>query len=196
MSKSIICVETNKTYGSINDAARELGITPCNITNMLKGRQKTARGFTFQYAETETRDDHIIAVQKPAIVKGKGKRTNGNTKPVFCISDGNFFTSCTDAAEEYDASQSNVSCVCNGDRHTANGKRFCYVKDLPMHLEEISKAIQKANLCDELLAREANRKRLKAIMADIEGDIARLSDELSQKYRELESVKEALMDID
>lgn len=43
--------ELIRIYESINEAARLTNITSCNISNVLKGRQKTSGGFVWKYAE-------------------------------------------------------------------------------------------------------------------------------------------------
>jgi len=52
--KSIICVETNKVYGSVAEASRDLGNTgTSNICKVLKGKSKSVKGFTFKYYDTQ-----------------------------------------------------------------------------------------------------------------------------------------------
>ena len=48
-SKPIRCVETNKEYRSIKEAAEDIGANRSGITNILTGRRKTCRGLTFVY---------------------------------------------------------------------------------------------------------------------------------------------------
>lgn len=43
--KSILCVETNTIFYSIDAAAGNFGISACSIGNCLNGRQKTAGGY-------------------------------------------------------------------------------------------------------------------------------------------------------
>ena len=51
-SKSIpiYCLETNKIYKSAKECAKELNLSRGNIVNVLKGRQKQAKGYTFRYS--------------------------------------------------------------------------------------------------------------------------------------------------
>lgn len=44
---SIKCNETGKVYNSIMDASRELDINPGHLLNVLNGKGKSAKGFTF-----------------------------------------------------------------------------------------------------------------------------------------------------
>ena len=48
-SKSIICVETGKIYKSLNEASEDIGASRTGITNMLHGRAKTCKGYTFAF---------------------------------------------------------------------------------------------------------------------------------------------------
>lgn len=40
-----------KTYASIKDAAKQLGVYPSNICKVLQGKHKTCKGLTFRYCE-------------------------------------------------------------------------------------------------------------------------------------------------
>lgn len=50
-SKSIICNETGKVYKSLKEASEFLGVHQTGITNVLHGRAKTCRGYTFSFYE-------------------------------------------------------------------------------------------------------------------------------------------------
>lgn len=47
--KSVLCIENGKIYLSIREAARMLNISLNSITHFLRGKLKTAQGFTFKY---------------------------------------------------------------------------------------------------------------------------------------------------
>jgi hypothetical protein len=47
----IYCIELNKEFESQTFAAKELNIRQGDISNVLNGRQKTVKGYTFIYAE-------------------------------------------------------------------------------------------------------------------------------------------------
>lgn len=48
-AKAIRCIETQKVYETIREAAKDVGISRQNIQNALKGRQKTAGGYHWEY---------------------------------------------------------------------------------------------------------------------------------------------------
>jgi hypothetical protein len=49
-SKPIKCIENNKMYSCAVDAAKELKINPCHISEVCKGKRKTVGGYKFNYA--------------------------------------------------------------------------------------------------------------------------------------------------
>ena len=53
ISKPVYCEELDKTFKSQTEAAKELGINRCNISNVCKGRLKTTGGYHFRYKEVE-----------------------------------------------------------------------------------------------------------------------------------------------
>lgn len=48
-AKSIICVEKNKIYTTVKEAAKENNTSRQNISNVLNGRQETAGGYHWEY---------------------------------------------------------------------------------------------------------------------------------------------------
>ena len=165
--KAIKCIETGKTYISIAEAAREIGCGGCNIHNVLKGRQKSAKGCHFEYlSEEEAREllnsiePKEITIQRKAIIRGKGKSYNANTNAVLCITTGDVFTSCTDAAMNANATVGHMSHACNHNGSTVKGKSYCYVKDINEHLDEVAESIRKANMYDEFMTKDEKRKEL------------------------------------
>ena len=50
LRKSVLCVELNRTFDSITEAARVLGLSTGNLHSALTGRYKTAGGYHWQYA--------------------------------------------------------------------------------------------------------------------------------------------------
>lgn len=167
--RAIKCIETGKTYISIAEAARKMNLNQRTIVGMLKGRQKAAKGYHFEYlTEEETREliyampTKEVIIQRKAIIRGKGKSCNGNTNAVLCISTGDVFTSCTDAANHADVTQGHMSNVCRGNGHSVKGKSYCYVKDINEHLDEVATSIRKANMYDEFMTKDEKRKELVA----------------------------------
>ncbi len=53
ISKSIYCVELDKVYESLTQAAVELGLNTGNISRCCQGKAKTTGGYHFRYKEVE-----------------------------------------------------------------------------------------------------------------------------------------------
>lgn len=51
-SRKVLCVELNRVFDTVRDAAKFVGIkSPCNISECCRGKQKTAGGYHWQYAD-------------------------------------------------------------------------------------------------------------------------------------------------
>lgn len=197
-AKAVRCIETGVIYKSASEAAKEIGTHGTSITRVCLGKNKTAKGKHFCFAESENTPvtGNEITVSRPAIIKGKGKRSNGNTNAVMCITTGEVFTSCTDAAEHGNVTIGQMSHTCRTKGSLARGKQYCYIKDIDMHLDEISDAISKKNAYQILLAKENERKRIKNMIADYKGDIKRLESELAETYAKLNKAEQELINMD
>ena len=51
IKKSIYCIELNKTYASITEAANEFNLNKGNLCTCLKGKQKTFAGYHWRYID-------------------------------------------------------------------------------------------------------------------------------------------------
>jgi succinyl-CoA synthetase alpha subunit len=52
-TKSVICVNNRKVYGSISEAAEKLNLKQGDISNVLIGNQNTTKGYKFIYEKKE-----------------------------------------------------------------------------------------------------------------------------------------------
>ena len=200
--KQVRCIETNAIYRSASEAAKANNICYSLLSDVCRGKWKAAKGLHFEYVDAEKKvtpvteavpvTENEITVSRPVIIKGKGKRSNGNTNAVLCITDGSIYTSCTDAANANNVTVGHMSTVCRGKGRSAKGKQYCYIKDIDMHLDEISDAISKKNAYQELLAKENRRKQLRNMIADYKGDISRLESELNSIRSKMESARAEL----
>ena len=84
---------------------------------------------------------NTIVTKTEVKLDSKPART-GNAKPVYCITTGKVYASSYDAAKADNVSQGCVSGVCTGRYKAAKGKRYCHVSDMPIHVLEISEAMQ------------------------------------------------------
>ena len=49
--KKVICVETREIFDSVKEASERFNINPSNISHVLKGKQKSTKGYHFEYLE-------------------------------------------------------------------------------------------------------------------------------------------------
>ena len=90
-----------------------------------------------------------ITVQNTSVMSATGIHTHGVCKPVICIDTGEVYTSALDAAKANGVSVHAISKHCLGKTKSCGGKRFCYVKNVSEHLDDLTSWImllsQKAN---------------------------------------------------
>lgn len=193
MTKKVLCIETNTTYNSATEAARENGCTIHLISAACLGKVKTAKGKHFKYVEMDSEAEKKIPVHKETIIRGKGKRSNGNCHAIFDITTGDIYTSCTDAAEGIGIVQSAISAACKGVVKTVRGHKICKVDKLDEHIPEISEAISKANAYDELLFKEHARKELQDFITTKENEVLELTKALNKAKDEIAEAKAKLV---
>lgn len=163
-TRAIYCVETGRVFNSIAEAMRELGLRPGSFSRALKKPYHAVKGMHFRYVGETVNDveptvrTNELTIQEKATVESTGKHFHGCCKEVLCITDGKIFNSALDAAEHYGIVPNQMSVVCRSANRTAKGMRFCYLKDINLHLNEITTAINKANAYDILVEKENVRK--------------------------------------
>lgn len=103
-----------------------------------------------------------INIRRATNVKAVGHHINGNSKPVFCITDGAVYASVIDAAEKTGATQSNMSAAVTGKIKTCKGKRYCFISNVMEHLDEIAENLkirnEKVAAYDAMVAQENAKK--------------------------------------
>ena len=107
-------------YESIADAARALGITRSSITSVLRGRSKSALGFSWKYKN----EDSFVATEK------KKKFYQQMQKRVVQLDiEGNFiaeYKSRREASEQTNIHRCSISNCCNGIIKQVKGYIFKY----------------------------------------------------------------------
>lgn len=110
-----------------------------------------------------------INIKRAANVNAVGKHLNGNSKPVFCITDGAVYASVTDAAEKNGVSPCNMSAAVTGKVKTCKGKRYCFISDVMEHLDEISENLKIRNAkvasYDAIIAEQTAKREAQANLA-------------------------------
>ena len=211
--KRVMCVETGEIFNTATEAAKHFGITSTSLVcAVCRGVHRTTKGKTFRYIDEHGNIlavpevpvvEREITIQRKAVIRGKGKSCNGNTNAVLCISTGEILTSCHDAANHADVTPGHMSSVCRGNVRTAKGKRYCYVKDITEHLDEVAESIRKANMYDEFTTKKERHQQLLTILSDaeskvsiIEDNIQRLHEQLKQAHLEVEKAKSDLINFE
>lgn len=203
--KAVICFNDNLTFNSVAEASRHYGISVGNISAACLGRTKTTKGKSFAYIDndgnpikpvfastTEAKRTKEVIVQKEAIMTAEGKRDGGNCEPCMCITDGLCFTSMTDAAEHYSITVNQISYACKVPGRKAAGREFCSTKDIRLHLNRFSDAINKANAYDILVEKERLRKELIADVDKCQDDVYAIEMKLCEAKQALEKAQHAL----
>lgn len=84
-----------------------------------------------------------IIIQKKATIQATGEHINKNNKPVICLTTGEFWSSSIDASKSVGVHPATMSAYCTGKYAHPEGLKFCYVTDLPQHLNELSSSLTK-----------------------------------------------------
>jgi hypothetical protein len=123
-----------------------------------------------------------VIINKKSTINAEGTHNTNGCKKVFCITTRQTFTSVKDAAILCNVSESEVSRCCNGTRgrKTVKGLRFCFLKDIALHLEEIfdldRETLEKAAAYDAIKAEERAAEEAKA---KYEADLAEAEEQCS-----------------
>ena len=115
--KAIICIETQEVFKCMVDAAEKLGIKPQNLTAALHGRQKTAGGYTWKYADESLNAEENVQIQTE------------NRKLILCVETGEIFHSITEAANAKGTTLKGISNVIRGRAITSGGFHWKYADD-------------------------------------------------------------------
>lgn len=133
-----------------------------------------------------------INIKKAVNVTAFGIHTNGNAKPVFCITDGSVYASVTDVAEKLGVNATAVSQALNGKVKTCKGKRYCFISDVMAYLDEISENYQiraaKLEAYDAMVAEQTAKQEAQENLAKHKAKCEELATKLE---REMQLLKEA-----
>lgn len=110
--KPVICIDTGTVYASSAQAARELDLPYCNISQVCLGKNKSVQGndgHYYQFAYYEEGKQYIL------------KTLRGITAPkkVVCVNTGAVYLSATEAERQTGVQQAHISSSCNGRRRFA-----------------------------------------------------------------------------
>ena len=115
----IICLDNGKEFPSIKDAAESLDISYQSISSVLNGRAKTAKGYTFIYADGKS---HKIVKRK-----------------VQCIETGVVYNNADEAAASVNLSPITLANHLRGYKKSAGGLHFKYFESEINEIEKTTK---------------------------------------------------------
>ncbi|QIW21203.1 GIY-YIG nuclease family protein [Bacillus thuringiensis] len=118
-ARKVYCIELDKTWDTIKEAAGELNIHRDSIRHNCKGINKTAGGYHFQYA-----DNKPVNNKKNIDVSG-GK--NPRARKVFCKELNKTWDSIKECAKEIGVTPQAISKVCRNTNKTAKKLHFEYM---------------------------------------------------------------------
>ena len=114
--RSIVCLETNKTYKSISSAAKEMNLNKVCIQNCCAGNIHSTGGFHFVYYENFINND---------IPEYKNK----HFKSVICLETGIVYNTIKDAADKTRINKNSIRNCCKGKCTHARGYHWEYYNE-------------------------------------------------------------------
>lgn len=127
--RAVLCLETLKTYPTIELAAQDVKVVRGSISNNVNGRSKSAGGYHWMYipdaellclsAETK---NHVIKTLANVVQTHKH-----NGKIVRCVETNEIFNTVHEAAEIKGLKERRIADVCRGERKHAGGYKWEYV---------------------------------------------------------------------
>ena len=201
--KKVKCKETGDIFNSATEASDRFKVHKTTIVSACNGRLKTVKGMHFCYLDDNNNPVEVdqptkadkpkrikeVTVQKEAIMTAEGKRDGGNCEPCMCITDGLCFTSMTDAAEHYGITVAQISYACKMPGRKAAGREFCSTKDIRLHLNRFSDAINKANAYDILMEKDRMRKEIIAKVDAAQDEVCAIELKLCEAKQALEQAR-------
>lgn len=110
--QKVKCVETNRIYLSLGEAARDTGIDKTSLSRCCHGKQITAGKYHWVFVEQDIKIN-----------------TDKRKRKVQCIDTGIIYDSVSAAAAATNSDISNISKVCNGKYKTTNKLRWRWVEE-------------------------------------------------------------------
>jgi group I intron endonuclease len=124
--ESIKCNENNIIYQSMTEAANSLNLQISEVSNQLKGKRVSCKGYTFSHVGTPKNKKTRKSVSQET--KIKLSLYSVNKKTIVCNETGQIFTSLASAAKVLKVSVGSVCNMLKGRTKTCKGFTFSYVK--------------------------------------------------------------------
>ena len=127
----------------------------------------------------------IVKIHNQSNVNANGTKSNGNCKPVYCITTGMIYASVADCAKDLDVNQSTVSYALLGKLRTVKGKRVCFLSKITEHFDEITKCVTEINIkashYDAIVERQNAKQRAYDTLAARKQSVAKLQEKLNHE---------------
>ena len=122
----VYCIELNLYFNTITEASEYVGCSISNISSVLTGKWKTAKGYHWLY-DKDVNEENINKVLNGECI---GKNDHIATK-VYCVELDKYFNSITEASKYVDCNKSSISRALKGNRgqKTAGGYHWVYAED-------------------------------------------------------------------
>jgi group I intron endonuclease len=115
----IICLELNREFPSITVACKELKIDNKQLIEVLKGRRRQVKGFSFRYI-----DKKLNKIADKTRKEAKNLDKLGHRTAIFCNENGKTYSSMEEASKDLDIACSTIYRYLNGKFKTAKGFTF------------------------------------------------------------------------
>ena len=166
----IYCVELDQYFNSITEASEYINCVNSNISDVLNGRNKTAGGYHWLYAEDVNQENINRVMSEEYNNYGKGKAIK-----IYCVELDMYFNGIAEAGEIIGCHKSNISSVLRGKSKTAGGYHWLYANEVNeeninrIMSEEYNKRKKRRKASEESRKKisEANKKQVYCVELDI-----------------------------
>lgn len=123
--KPVFCLELQKEFLSINEAAEATGVHSEGIVAVCRGRELTAGGYHWIY----TKDAIKFQLEKGRMITIDDFKKSSRFKPVLCVELNKKFSSIKDAALSLGIDKSSISLACRGKLKSAGGHHWKFANE-------------------------------------------------------------------
>lgn len=117
-AKPVICLENQKIYGSITEAARAIDVSPGNVGKCCRGVQLSCKKMHFQFLEDYKKNPQTD------LKCGRGYR-----KKVLCLDNNTIYESAAEASRQLQVNKTHICDCCKGRIQSTGGLHFVYYND-------------------------------------------------------------------
>ena len=116
IKKPVVCISTGEKFSSISEAARAVGCSVNNISQVVNGRCQTACGLRWKFADAENPPEEFYK--------------DPRKKPVLCVETGIIFQSIVEASKSIGLKRGdNISAVIHGRQKKAGGCHWKLIEE-------------------------------------------------------------------